>query len=263
MFVLMTLILIACGVPQGSTLGPALFIMYINDMCNVSSLMKSIVFADDTNFFYSRKYLTEVCKTVSKELDTLCTWFQVNKLSLNIAKTNFMVFGNKKCENNHLVSINGMYINRAYVTKCLGVHIDCHLNWNEHINRIKNKISKNVSVMYRIKHLLTSSALYSLYCTLILPYLNYCCEIWGNTYKSRIRPLHIIKKIAVRICLKADYRSHTRPMFYQLPANIILYFQKVNASHYHNIRMNNCNFKIRFSRTTKKAECINVKGPKM
>ena len=192
----------------------------------------------------------------------ICRWFQVIKLSLNIAKTNFMVFINKKCENNHLVSINGMYINRVYVTKFLGIHIDCHLNWIEHINRIKNKISKNVSVMYRVKHLLTSSALYSLYCTLILPHLNYCCEIWGNTYKSRIRPLHIIQKRAVRIYLKADYRSHTRPMFYKLktlvvqdmvdfnsmvfmykvynnllPANIMLYFQKVNASHYYNIRM--------------------------
>ena len=94
-----------------------------------------------------------------------------------------MVFSNRKCENNHLVSINGMYINRVYVTTFLGVHIDCHLNWNEHINLIKNYISKNVYVMYRVKHLLTSSALYSLY---ILPYLNYCCEIWDNTYKSRI-----------------------------------------------------------------------------
>ena len=109
-----------------------------------------------------------------------------------------------------------MYINREYVTKLLGVHIDCYFDWSEHINLIKNIISKNVSVMYRVKHELTSSALYSLYCILILPYLNYCCEIWGSTYKSRIRPLHIIQKRAVCICLKADYRSHTRPMFYQL-----------------------------------------------
>ena len=99
-------------------------------MCNVSSLIKLIVFADDTNFFYSGKDLTEVCKTVSKELDKLCRWFQVNKL----------------CENNHLVSINGMYINRVYVTKFLGVHIDCHLNWSEHINLIKIKFQR----MYRV-----------------------------------------------------------------------------------------------------------------
>ena len=79
----------------------ALFILYINDMCNVSSLMRSIVFAYDTNFFYSGDDLTETCNTVSEELDKLCSWFQVNKLSLNIAKSNFMIFSNKKCDDDH------------------------------------------------------------------------------------------------------------------------------------------------------------------
>ena len=277
---------VTCGVPQGSILGPALFILYINDMCNVSMLMKSIVFADDTNFFYSGDNLSQVCETVSTELDKLHSWFQVNKLYLNISKTNFMIFGNKQCEDNHVVSINGMDIKRVYVTKFIGVHIDSHLNWREHINHIKSKISKNVSIMRRVKHLLIDSALYSLYSTLVMPYLNYCCEIWGNTYKSRIHPLHIIQKRAIRICQKADYRSHSRPLFYLLkrlhdmvnfksmvfmykvynkllPANIMSYFQKINACHNHNVRMKNCNFKIKFSRTTKKSECISVKGPKM
>ena len=75
---------VTCGVPQGSILGPALFILYINDMCNVSILMKSIVFADDTNFFYSGGNLSQVCETVSNELCKLHSWFQVNKLSLNL-----------------------------------------------------------------------------------------------------------------------------------------------------------------------------------
>ena len=70
--------------------------------------------------------------------------FQVNKLSLNIAKTNFMIFGYKQCEDNHVVSINGMDIKRVYDTTFLGLHIDSHLNWCEHINHIKSKISKNV-----------------------------------------------------------------------------------------------------------------------
>ena len=73
----------------------------------------------------------------------------------------------------------------------------------------------NVSIMRRVEHLLINSALYSLYSTLVMPYLNYCCEIWGNTYKSRIYPLHIIQKLAIRICQKADYRYHSRPLFYQ------------------------------------------------
>ena len=112
----------------------SVYFIYIYDMCNVSILMKSIVFADDTNFFYSGGNLSQVCETVSSELCKLHSWFQVNKLSLNIDKTNFMIFGNKQCEANHVVSINGMNIKRVYVTKCLGVHIDSHLNWGEHIN---------------------------------------------------------------------------------------------------------------------------------
>ena len=131
--------------------------------------------------------------------------------------------------------------------------------------------------MRRVKHLLINSALYSLYSTLVMPYLNYCCDIWGNTYKSQVQPLHIIQKLAICICQKADYRSHSRPLFYQLktlnvndmvtfksmvfmykvynkllPANIMSYFKTINVCHNHNVRMKSCNFKIKFSRTTKK-----------
>ena len=142
--------------------------------------------------------------------------------------------------------------------------------------------------MYRVRHLLTNTALYNLYCTLILPYLNYCCEAWGNTYKSRIQPLYIIQKKAIRICGNVDYRSHTRPLFYHwktlglydivhfnsmvfmfkvyaklLPTNLLSFFKKVNDSHNYNTRNNNNNFKIRFTRTTQKAGTICVKGPKL
>ena len=201
-----------------------------------------------------------------------------------------MIFGNKQCEDNHVVSINGMNIKRVYVSKFLGVHNDSHLNWCEHINHIKSKnLKKKVSIMRRVKHLLIDSALYSLYSTLVMPYLNYCCEILGNTFKSQIQPeLHIIQKRAIRICQKADFMSHSRPLFYQLktrnlqdmvnfknmvfmykvynnllPAKIMSYIKTFNACHNHNVCMKNCNFKIKFSRTTKKSECISVKGPKM
>ena len=223
------------------------------------------------------------------ELNILHIWFQVNKLSLNVAKTNFMIFGNKRFEENYMISINGMNINRVYVTKFLGVHIDSKLNWNEHISVIKTKVAKNVSIMNRVKHCLINSALYSLYCNLILPYLNYCCEIWGNTYKSRIHPLYIMQKRAIRICGHSDYRAHTRPIFYQLKTLclpdmvnfnsmvfmykvcLITHYQticwftskKVYDCHQHNTRKNNVNFKIRFSRTTMKATSLCMKAPKM
>ena len=96
---------------KGSILGPALLILYVNDMCNVSKSLKSILFADDTNLFYAGKDLDEVCKIVSRELNILHIWFQVNKLSLNVAKTNFLIFGNKRFDENYMISI---------------------LKWNEH-----------------------------------------------------------------------------------------------------------------------------------
>ena len=207
---------VSCGVPQGSILGPALFILYVNDMCNVSTTLKSILFADDTNIFHTGDDLKEVCETMSHELDKLNRWFRANKLSLNVSKTNFMIFFNKKCDDNYSVRINGMEINRVYVTTFLGVYMDSQLNWSDHVSVIKRKMAKNVSVMNRVRHLLSSSALYSLYCTLILPYLNYCCVVWGNTYKSSLRPLCILQKRAIRICGKAGYRSHTIPIFHQL-----------------------------------------------
>ena len=79
---------------------------------------------------------------------------------------------------------------------------------------LSKKWQTNVSVMNRVRHLLSSSALY--YCTLILPYLNYCCVVWGNTYRSSLRSLCILQKRAIRICGKAGYRSHTMPIFQQL-----------------------------------------------
>ena len=134
---------VKCGVPQGSILGPALFILYVNDMCNVSTSLKSIRFADDTNLFYAGKDLDEVCKIISRELNILHILFQVNKLSLNVAKTNFRIFGNTRFEENYMISINGMNINRVYVTKFL-VHIDSKMNWNEHISVIKTKVAKKM-----------------------------------------------------------------------------------------------------------------------
>ena len=182
----------------------------------VSTLLKPILFTDDTNLFYSGKDIDELCSVVSIELDKLCIWFQVNKLSLNTSETNFMIFTNRSCDDTYSVCMNGLNLSRVFVTKFLGVHMDSKLDWNYHIGIVRNKVAKNVSVMNRVKHVLTSSALYSLYCTLVMPYLTYCCEVWGNNYKTRIQSLFILQKRAIRICLNTNYKCHTKPLFYEL-----------------------------------------------
>ena len=99
---------------------------------------------------------------------------------LNISKTNFIIFINKKCGDNCKISINGMDT-RVVVTKVLGVHLDFQLNWSKHVSGITNKIANHVSVMYRVRPF-TVQIVHSFCRQACLPYLNYCCEAWGNTF---------------------------------------------------------------------------------
>ena len=167
---------IQCGIPQGSILGPTLFILYINDLHNVSKILNFILFADDTYIFLSGSNLTDLCNIMSNELKKLDVWFRVNKLSLNVSKTNFMVFGNKKNEECKIY-INDIEIEEVSSTKFLGVIIDNKLNWQRQIQNVQRKVSKSVSILYRVKNLLDTNALLMIYNSLILPYLNYCVEV--------------------------------------------------------------------------------------
>jgi hypothetical protein len=98
--------------------------MYINDICNVSNNLKFVLFADDTNAFCSGKDITELSLIMNNELNKLDVWFSINKLSLNIGKTNFMIFGNKKNDNNARVVVKEKSIERVTVTTFLGVYIE-------------------------------------------------------------------------------------------------------------------------------------------
>ena len=112
-----------------------------------------------------------------------------------------------KCDNCK-ISINGMDT-RLVVTEFLGVHLDFQLNWSKHLSGITNKIANHVSVMYRVRKF-TVQSVHSFCRQACLPYLNYCCEAWGNTYKSRIQPLYILfwlpskPKIALANLAKVD-----------------------------------------------------------
>ena len=103
---------VSCGVPQGSVLGPRLFILYINDICNVSKILKFVLFADDTNILYSdanvKNLLTYLNNVVNTELDKLNTWFIINKLSLNVSKTNYILFGNRKVHSDLDIKIHNL-----------------------------------------------------------------------------------------------------------------------------------------------------------
>ena len=142
-----TLLNVTCGVPQGSILGPQLFILYINDICNASTSLKFILFADDTNVFYSGVDIQTICECISRELDKLHVWLSVNKLSLNVDKTNFILFGNRKNIDNVCISMNNSIITRVRATKFLGVIIYEKLTWKDHISLVRSKLSKTVGIL--------------------------------------------------------------------------------------------------------------------
>ena len=190
--------------------------MYINDICNASTSLKFILFADDTNVFYSGVDIQTICECISRELDKLHVWLSVNKLSLNVDKTNFILFGNRKNIDNVCISMNNSIITRVRATTFLGVIIDEKFTWKDHISFVRSKLSKTVGILYRIRHLLNRSALFILYCSLFLPYLTYCAEIWGNTYKSNTQCIFLLQKKIVRIVYGANFRDHTDVIFQDL-----------------------------------------------
>uniref|UniRef100_A0A672GYN6 Reverse transcriptase domain-containing protein n=1 Tax=Salarias fasciatus TaxID=181472 RepID=A0A672GYN6_SALFA len=205
---------ILCGVPQGSVLGPKFFILYINNICNVSKLMKLVLFADDTNIFLSDTNLQKLLNNVATEFGKLKSWFNKNKLSLNLSKTTLMIFGNKKINAETDILIDDITIERVKETKFLGVIIDEKLSRKAHIKHVQSKLARSIGVLAKARHVLDITSLKLLYHSLVSPYLSYCAEVWGNNYKTAIQPIITLQKRAIRIVHKVAFRDHTNSLFF-------------------------------------------------
>ena len=145
---------INCGVPQGSVLGPLLFLLYINDLPNVSNILQFYLFADDTNIYYEANSLENLELIINRELKKLHTWLIVNRLSLNIDKTNFVVFHpfNKPLTQKITLKIQKNAISEKDNVKYLGILIDSTLSWINHIDNISTKVSKSIGLLYKIRN---------------------------------------------------------------------------------------------------------------
>ena len=211
----------SCGVPQGSILGPILFILLINDLPNASKLF-SILYADDTTLIKSGSNISQLFEIANIELNKLADWFKANRLTLNTSKTKYILFRHKylavnfskitlKIENETIDRIGAGCQEESF--KFVGIHLDEFLSWEFHSRKIRAKISGAVYALSKLKSLLPKKIKYLIYNSLFRSHIEYCISAWGKSKSSEIKRIITLQKRAVRYIDNARYNSHTGPIF--------------------------------------------------
>ena len=206
---------IVCGVPQGSVIGPLLFLIYTNDLPNISNNAKFVLFADDTNIIIEDNSIESLENKVNDILIKVGIWFNVNKLSINISKTKFILFTRKPYTqvNQIEIKLNNILIEQTDHIKFLGVTIQHNFSWEIHIRNIGNKVSQVNSNLSRLKNILPRITLETIYRSLVEPYLMYGTVAWGNAPNKYLNRLKVLQKRSIRHIAKTKYNSHTDPIF--------------------------------------------------
>jgi len=201
------------GVPQGSVLGPLLFLIYINDICNSVSNAKTRLFADDTNLFFAGKNVIQLQNEANFSMQRLLEWFTASKLTLNIEKTCFTLFTNKKMVPDITLTLNGKDISRVPVTKYLGMHLDENLNWTHHVEYVINKLVKLKGAFYYFANVVSNECIRQIYYAYVFPYIKYGIEVYGTCNESVMKRLQVEQNKLLKILYKKDRRYGTNKLY--------------------------------------------------
>ena len=206
---------ISYGVPQGSILGPLLFLIYINDIVKVSTFDVRL-FADDACLLLNSNNSKTLEKNVNTELIKINQWMKINRLTINYSKTNYIIFTKKSTSYNYNITIGNNVLERVKNTKYLGVILNEKLKWGPHIEYLCKKISKSSFILCKLRHYVNFNTLKMLYYSLVYPYLDYCISSWGGAPRSTLEPILILQRRIIRIITFSEFRCHTSPLFFKL-----------------------------------------------
>lgn len=196
--------LVTTGVPQGSNLGPILFLLFVNDVARLNLHGKLRLFADDTAVFYRGTNCDTILNQIKMDLEVLLEYFGENVLSLNLNKTKYMLIHTprRKIPAHGPISIGGHNLDKVYEHEFLGLTIDSVMSWAAHINKLKSKVSSLCGILRKISSFMPQTCLKQIYFALVHSRLQYVTAVWGSASKSHLRELQVLQNRCLKIVLR-------------------------------------------------------------
>jgi len=221
--------LVIHGVPQGSVLGPLLFLLYINDLHFCIQTSETYHFADDTHLLNFSKTVRSLCGRINADLRALVNWLNANRISLNASKTEFVIFRSpwKRLDCTPRIKLDGTFLAPSKSVKYLGVHIDEHLNWKTHVSSVSIKLRRANGALSKIRHFIPTRLLVNIYHAIFMSHIRYACQIWGLCDNSVTHRILTLQNSALRLITFNGPRTSATPLYAEL--GILKFFDLVKT----------------------------------